>query len=461
MLATLNLQLAAVELPDETLKTTADLLPTQGAEPAAGFADLLRLRVADGQVQGPASGDLLPLAGSGLPLSPDAETLSLSVQGAPVDDLAAELPVATLPQELMPVDAIDVGADFDIGLESEILYQPELQGLNVPQESIPVAPAAGLPGRMDATTTPSTLDAGAVNPDARRTGMPQPELPPVTLTVNPRESTPGGPQRIEVPIDSSLLRERLPAELTRTAAAAPAVDKTAALPPETERTLPVSPELLKRSEPTASQRADALAQAVTELVRPRPIVNQTVRTLQSQLNPQQSPIFHNPVATTPLAVTDTTYSAAVQQATDLIGTPVRDAAWGDRLGERVVMMAGNQLKNAEIRLTPAELGPLRVQVTMEDGTTNVTFHAQHAVTRDAIEQALPRLRDMLAENGLSLGDAHVGEEGAAQGNRDGQSESETGLSAQSMDEGQQGNSADSPTAARTRISGTGLVDTFA
>ena len=50
------------------------------------------------------------------------------------------------------------------------------------------------------------------------------------------------------------------------------------------------------------------------------------------------------------------------------------------------------------------------------------FAAQHAVTRDAIEQALPRLREMLVENGLSLGQASVGEQGVAgQGNasRDG------------------------------------------
>jgi flagellar hook-length control protein FliK len=74
------------------------------------------------------------------------------------------------------------------------------------------------------------------------------------------------------------------------------------------------------------------------------------------------------------------------------------------------MLAGGQLKTAEIRLTPAELGPLKIQVVIEDGTANVSFQSQHAVTRDAIEQALPRLRELLAENGLTLGQSSGSEQ---------------------------------------------------
>ena len=112
-----------------------------------------------------------------------------------------------------------------------------------------------------------------------------------------------------------------------------------------------------------------------------------------------------------------------QQASDLIRTPVSEPAWGDRMGQRVVMLAANQLKTAEIRLTPAELGPVHVKVSVEDGAASVTFQAAHAVTREALEQALPRLREMLAENGLTLGQADVGDQGVAQGNGDSDSES--------------------------------------
>jgi flagellar hook-length control protein FliK len=122
-------------------------------------------------------------------------------------------------------------------------------------------------------------------------------------------------------------------------------------------------------------------------------------------------------------------------------------------------MASNQFKTAEIRLTPAELGPLRVQVFVDDGAANVTFHSQHAVTREAIEQAMPRLREMLAENGLSLGQADVSEQNVAQGNKDGETDGR--LSNESADEGHDAaTDADGVAAMEVRASN-GLVDTFA
>lgn len=101
-----------------------------------------------------------------------------------------------------------------------------------------------------------------------------------------------------------------------------------------------------------------------------------------------------------------------------ISTPVRDPAWGEMLGERVLVLTERQMKSAEIRLTPADLGPLRVRISVEDGATNVTFQVQHAVTREAIEQALPRLREMLADSGLSLGQTDVSEQDVAGGRPD-------------------------------------------
>jgi len=101
-----------------------------------------------------------------------------------------------------------------------------------------------------------------------------------------------------------------------------------------------------------------------------------------------------------------------------ISTPVRDPAWAEVLGERVLVLTERQMKSAEIRLTPADLGPLRVRISVEEGATHVTFHVQHAVTREAIEQALPRLREMLADSGLSLGQTDVSEQDVAGGSPD-------------------------------------------
>jgi len=90
-----------------------------------------------------------------------------------------------------------------------------------------------------------------------------------------------------------------------------------------------------------------------------------------------------------------------------IDVPVMSKAWGNALQDRVMWMTGRGIQNAEIRLNPAELGPIRVQVTVENDVAQLAFSAQHAITRDAIEQAMPRLREMLSENGLSLSDSTV------------------------------------------------------
>lgn len=96
-----------------------------------------------------------------------------------------------------------------------------------------------------------------------------------------------------------------------------------------------------------------------------------------------------------------------------IETPVLDPAWAAAVHDRVVWMGGKGIQSAEIRLHPAELGPLHVQVAVDDDAVTVAFTASHAATRDALENALPRLKEMLAENGLSLAGASVSDEGVA------------------------------------------------
>ena len=105
-------------------------------------------------------------------------------------------------------------------------------------------------------------------------------------------------------------------------------------------------------------------------------------------------------------------AAPMQWTSSSIDVAPGQAGWNEALGDRVTWMAGNRIQNAELRLNPAELGPLRVQISMDDGNASVTFTAQHPLTRDAIEQALPRLREMLADQGVSLQNASVSDQGS-------------------------------------------------
>jgi len=87
--------------------------------------------------------------------------------------------------------------------------------------------------------------------------------------------------------------------------------------------------------------------------------------------------------------------------------PVGSRAWGDEIGSRVLLMAEQGKHTASLRLSPEHLGPLEIQVTMHDDQASVWFGAAHADTRAAIENALPRLRELFASQGLSLADAGV------------------------------------------------------
>ena len=153
----------------------------------------------------------------------------------------------------------------------------------------------------------------------------------------------------------------------------------------------------------------------------------------------------------------------VQQSASLdapVQTPVGEPGFDDAIADRVWVMTQARLSNAEIRLTPAELGPVRIQLAVDDGTANVTFQAAQAATRDAIEQALPRLRELFAENGLSLGQASVGDDGVRDGNPEA---SEQGPAATLADDPGEDADNEAATAAapRSRLATPSLVDTFA
>ncbi len=86
---------------------------------------------------------------------------------------------------------------------------------------------------------------------------------------------------------------------------------------------------------------------------------------------------------------------------------VGSSAWADELGTRLALMADRGQHSASLRLSPEHLGPLEVRISVRDDQASVWFGASHADTRAALEQALPRLRELFAAQGLSLADTGV------------------------------------------------------
>ncbi len=118
------------------------------------------------------------------------------------------------------------------------------------------------------------------------------------------------------------------------------------------------------------------------------------------------------LAPTPLPQPTSTASTQTIQAP--VGTP----RWADELGSRMVMMNLRGQHEGSLNLTPDHLGPLEVRVSVNQGTANVWFGSQHADTRAALTEALPRLREMFADAGLTLGHAGVSQEAPRQNNHD-------------------------------------------
>lgn len=100
-----------------------------------------------------------------------------------------------------------------------------------------------------------------------------------------------------------------------------------------------------------------------------------------------------------------------QNAQDALMQKMLNPAWSKALGERAVMMAQQGPRMAEVRLDPPELGSLRIRVQIHGSDqVSLSFNAPNAAVREVLEQSMPRLREMFAEQGLNLADASVGDQ---------------------------------------------------
>ena len=110
----------------------------------------------------------------------------------------------------------------------------------------------------------------------------------------------------------------------------------------------------------------------------------------------------------------------------------RDFA-GEQVAEKVQMMMSKNLKNIDIRLDPPELGRLQIRMQVTGEGTSVHFTVSNPQARDAIEHTMPRLREMLAQQGVQLGESSVQQQAA------GQQRGQYGDKAQGADVGQSAN----------------------
>ena len=102
-----------------------------------------------------------------------------------------------------------------------------------------------------------------------------------------------------------------------------------------------------------------------------------------------------------------TAQAADVAASNSLQARVGSNAWEQQLGQKVVWMVAGGDQTASLTLNPPDLGPMQVVLSVSNEQTSVSFMAAEPETRQALEDALPKLRETMSEAGIELGSATV------------------------------------------------------
>jgi flagellar hook-length control protein FliK len=90
-----------------------------------------------------------------------------------------------------------------------------------------------------------------------------------------------------------------------------------------------------------------------------------------------------------------------------IAQSVGQTDWVEGFNEKILWMTNQQIKSAAIKLSPIELGPIEVSISMSKENATIQFNSHSPQVRELIEQALPKLREMMGEQGVNLADVNV------------------------------------------------------
>lgn len=81
--------------------------------------------------------------------------------------------------------------------------------------------------------------------------------------------------------------------------------------------------------------------------------------------------------------------------------------WAEAVAQRLSQLAESPQARANIRLNPPQLGPMQIEVHVDGDRAVVQLAVHHDMTRDALEQAMPKLRAQLESSGFSSIDVSV------------------------------------------------------
>ncbi len=111
----------------------------------------------------------------------------------------------------------------------------------------------------------------------------------------------------------------------------------------------------------------------------------------------------------------------------VLNTSVNSPDWSNAFAKRIQMIVKKDVQIAELRLDPPELGRINIRISVTQDQASLAFSSQHASVRDAIDVAMPKLKEMLEESGLNLVNVDVSAQFSQQQGKEGDDDT-SGLS---------------------------------
>ena len=258
--------------------------------------------------------------------------------------------------------------------------------------ALQAAPASATPRDAQAVAASGERVAVAqvTTPTAQPTAQ-TPQLIPAPLATHLANPTRPAPSTNALPAEATTATSANTSALATSQEATTVVQPLVTTPPGMHALSPLNTALT----PVSPVNAEAIASAIAD--------TEAASATSNTAKGNEQPL--------PASLTSQQPTAPNSLAATTLNTPVTSPAWPSQLGQQLIQFAQRGGEHqVKMQLHPAELGPLSITLKVTDQGAQAHFLSSHATVRQVIEQAIPQLREALAEQGISLGETSVGEQ---------------------------------------------------
>lgn len=169
----------------------------------------------------------------------------------------------------------------------------------------------------------------------------------------------------------------------------------------------------------------ATAQAAEQLIEPAEANLETVRTATTMLETAVSipvaaqKVEHAALLQSPAAAPVSAMSHSAQASSQVAALQTEkletltanlsllEPNAATQLKDRLMYQLNNKIQSAEVKITPEDLGTVQIKVNLQQEQLSVQFVVQQSNAKELLEQQMPKLRDLLQQQGFQLTEGQV------------------------------------------------------